>query len=193
MAPAPGQGALMLEARADDARTIELTGGISDAASARALQAERTMASPYGATCHTRSARTPAPSGECLKLDAFVGASDGSLHARVREEDRATTPACSPRPCSVCSAESTGMRSMRPSAPRGLRRRRRRRLEWSQGHVAPASARTLTYAGVLGPGTAAMSASSEASVPRGSTITGQRASAVTRRETPPSSTARSGP
>ena len=43
------------------------------------------------------------------------------------------------------------------------------------------------------PADASISASSEALTPRGSTITGHCASAVRRRDTPPSSTARSGP
>jgi hydroxymethylbilane synthase len=89
MVPAPGQGALMLEARSDDAATIELAATINDAAAERALQAERTMASSLGATCHTPFGAFARPDGDGLALDAFVGAGDGSLHARVRARDPA--------------------------------------------------------------------------------------------------------
>ena len=56
-----------------------------------------------------------------------------------------------------------------------------------------ALARDYGQPAAAAPGDASMSASSEAFTPRGRTITGHRASAVRRRDTPPSSTARSGP
>jgi hydroxymethylbilane synthase len=88
MVPAPGQGALMLEARSDDVATLELAAMINEAAAERALQAERTMASSLGATCHTPFGAFARGGAEGLVLDAFVGASDGSLHARVRAHAR---------------------------------------------------------------------------------------------------------
>ena len=83
MVPAPGQGALMLEARSGDAETLELVAALNDADSERALQAERTLAAALGASCHTPVGAHARTSATGLALHAFVGAADGSVSATV--------------------------------------------------------------------------------------------------------------
>jgi hydroxymethylbilane synthase len=77
--PAPGQGALALEARAADARVHEAVATILDADSSACLQAERALASALQASCHTPLGAHAAPAGcGCLGLRAWVGLPDGS-------------------------------------------------------------------------------------------------------------------
>jgi hydroxymethylbilane synthase len=53
------------------------------------LQAERTLATALGATCHTPLAAYAELCGERLTLEAFVGDPDGTIHARVAALDDA--------------------------------------------------------------------------------------------------------
>ncbi|HWY17658.1 MAG TPA: hydroxymethylbilane synthase [Solirubrobacteraceae bacterium] len=77
--PAPGQGALALEARAGDDRVHEAVAAILDAHASVCLQAERALASALGASCHTPLGAHAAPAGcGCLTLRAWVGLPDGS-------------------------------------------------------------------------------------------------------------------
>jgi len=77
--PAPGQGALALEARAEDARVEEAVAAITDADAFASLHAERALARELGATCHTPLGAHAAPAGcGCLHLRAWVGLPDGS-------------------------------------------------------------------------------------------------------------------
>jgi hydroxymethylbilane synthase len=77
--PAPGQGTLALEARADDARVAEAVAAILDADTSACLRAERALASALGATCHTPLGAHAQPAGcGCLGLRAWVGLPDGS-------------------------------------------------------------------------------------------------------------------
>jgi hydroxymethylbilane synthase len=82
LVPAPGQGCLAITTRAGDEASVAALG---DAASARALQAERALVRALGADCHTPvGAHARAADGGALRLTAFVGAVDGS--AWVRDE-----------------------------------------------------------------------------------------------------------
>ena len=77
--PAPGQGALALEARADDVRVREAVAAILDADTSACLLAERAFASALDATCHTPLGANATPAGcGCLGLRAWVGLPDGS-------------------------------------------------------------------------------------------------------------------
>jgi hydroxymethylbilane synthase len=77
--PAPGQGALALEARAQDPRAREAVAGIIDADTSACLQAERALASTLDATCHTPLGTHATPAGcGCLGLRAWIGLPDGS-------------------------------------------------------------------------------------------------------------------
>ncbi len=85
LVPAPGQGALLLEARADDEATLAAARAIDDPVAAACVAAERALVRVLGATCHTPvgALATAAPDG-ALTLRAFVGLPDGS--AWVRDE-----------------------------------------------------------------------------------------------------------
>jgi hydroxymethylbilane synthase len=100
MTPAAGQGALVLQARADDAATCEAVAKVGDGVAMRELTAERTVVALLEATCATpigvraRIAPSPEkPAGEeVLTLDAFVGLPDGSEWLRDRVEGDAHRP-----------------------------------------------------------------------------------------------------
>ncbi len=77
--PAPGQGVLALQGRAEDAHVQEAVAAITDADTFACLQAERAVASGLGASCHTPLGAHAVPAGcGCLNLRAWVGLPDGS-------------------------------------------------------------------------------------------------------------------
>jgi hydroxymethylbilane synthase len=78
LTPAPGQGCLALEARADDAETAAAAARISDRGALVELTAERAAVGSLGASCET-------PVGVCARFDGselvvqgFAGLPDGS-------------------------------------------------------------------------------------------------------------------
>lgn len=84
LTPAPGQGCLALEARAEDAETAAAARRISDRAALVELTAERAAIGSLGASCET-------PVGVCarfeadeLVVDGFAGLPDGSEWVRDR-------------------------------------------------------------------------------------------------------------
>ena len=77
--PAPGQGILALEGRAEDAATRAAAQTITDADAFACLLAERALARELGASCHTPLGAYAVPAGcGCLHLRAWVGLPDGS-------------------------------------------------------------------------------------------------------------------
>jgi hydroxymethylbilane synthase len=77
--PAPGQGTLALEGRADDERVAEAVKAIADADAFACLLAERALARELNASCHTPLGAHAVPAGcGCLTLRAWVGLPDGS-------------------------------------------------------------------------------------------------------------------
>ena len=78
LVPAPGQGCLALEARADDAQAAELAAAITDRAALAALTAERAVVSALDATCHTPVGAHAALVDGRLELTAWAGLPDGS-------------------------------------------------------------------------------------------------------------------
>ena len=82
--PAPGQGALAVEARADDVPTRQALSAIDHEPSHASLRAERACTRALGASCHT-------PVGALARdgaLEAFAGLPDGSEWVRdLREGD----------------------------------------------------------------------------------------------------------
>ncbi len=83
MTPAPGQGALLLEARAGDGRALGAAAGVADARAGAAVKAERAVAAALGAGCHTPLGAHASPTAEGeLELRAFVGLPDGSAWVR---------------------------------------------------------------------------------------------------------------
>ena len=76
--PAPGQGTLALQARADDAGVREAVQEITDADTFACLLAERALARELQAGCNTPLGARAKPAGGCLLLRAWVGLPDGS-------------------------------------------------------------------------------------------------------------------
>jgi hydroxymethylbilane synthase len=80
--PAPGQGVIALEGRADDARAREAAAAISDGLTFACLLAERALARGLGASCHTPLGAYAALGADGrLILRAWVGLPDGSAWA----------------------------------------------------------------------------------------------------------------
>jgi hydroxymethylbilane synthase len=83
MLPAPGQGALAVECRADDAATLAACAALDDDASRAAVTAERTLLSALEAGCTAPlGALAVAGAGGGLVLHAVVAATDGSRSLR---------------------------------------------------------------------------------------------------------------
>lgn len=83
--PAPGQGALALEARSDDATVLAALSGLDDASASACLRAERALAAALGASCRTpMGGHAVALDDGAMELSAFVGVPDGSAWARDR-------------------------------------------------------------------------------------------------------------
>jgi hydroxymethylbilane synthase len=93
MVPAPGQGTLVLQARAGDEETAAAVGGIFDLDAARELTAERAAVRLLDASCTTPVGVFARVEGESLQIDAFVGLPDGSEWLRDRIEADAGEPA----------------------------------------------------------------------------------------------------
>lgn len=83
LVPAPGQGALALETRADDTRAHNAVATITDADAAARLAAERALVRTLGATCHTPlGAHATRTADGGLRMRCFVGLPDGSAWLR---------------------------------------------------------------------------------------------------------------
>jgi hydroxymethylbilane synthase len=102
MTPAAGQGALVLQARGDDAEAIEAVAAIGDETALRELTAERAVVALLDATCATPIGVHATVGGErdaggtgakSLVIEAFVGLPDGSEWIRDRVEGEAEEPA----------------------------------------------------------------------------------------------------
>jgi hydroxymethylbilane synthase len=77
--PAPGQGVLALEGRAEDTGTREAVKAITDEDAFACLLAERALARELGASCHTPLGAYAVPAGRGrLLLRAWIGLPDGS-------------------------------------------------------------------------------------------------------------------
>ncbi|HEV7460772.1 MAG TPA: hydroxymethylbilane synthase [Solirubrobacteraceae bacterium] len=91
--PAPGQGALALEARADDEDVRSALATVHDPGAAACLHAERALAAGLGGSCHTPIGGHAEPiGGDRLSLRAFVGLPDGSAWVRDVVEGAAGEP-----------------------------------------------------------------------------------------------------
>jgi len=90
MVPAPGQGALAVQVRTDDAATREVVKGLDHMASRMAFEAERTVVARLGGGCALPlGALAEVGAGE-VRLRAMVIRPDGS--GRVEAEASAPTP-----------------------------------------------------------------------------------------------------
>ncbi|HEV7774580.1 MAG TPA: hydroxymethylbilane synthase [Conexibacter sp.] len=88
LVPAPGQGTLVLETRADDAQTRAALSAIDDPHAAASLAAERTLARALGASCNTPlGAHAVLADDGGMTLHAFLGLPDGSAWLRDKLTD----------------------------------------------------------------------------------------------------------
>jgi len=84
MTPAPGQGCLALEGRAEDAESAAAAGRISDRAGLTELTAERAVVRALDASCETPIGVCARLEGEQLSLIGYAGLPDGSEWVRDR-------------------------------------------------------------------------------------------------------------
>jgi len=79
LVPAPGQGALLVQARSDDAATLAKLATINDPVAELCVMSERALASHLNATCATPLGASAVPlSDSDVTLKAWVGLPDGS-------------------------------------------------------------------------------------------------------------------
>ena len=91
--PAPGQGALALEARADDQPAREAGARLTDEEALATLRAERALTAALGGSCHTPiGAHAERAADGRLVLRAFVGLADGSAWLRDEFAGRPEEP-----------------------------------------------------------------------------------------------------
>lgn len=76
--PAPGQGAIAIECRADDAVTSALLAAIDDRASHTALLAERALLAALGGNCHSPVAVLTRAEADTLEMRAVLFSPDGA-------------------------------------------------------------------------------------------------------------------
>ena len=93
--PAPGQGCLALEARADNERVRDLAAAVTDRSALTALTAERALVTALEATCDTPVAAhaVSLDDGARLRISAFAGMPDGSRWIRDALDGDAADPA----------------------------------------------------------------------------------------------------
>lgn len=91
--PAPGQGALGLEARADDERTLALLAKLNHAESATCVAAERALMDAVGGGCSVPLGAYARVRGDRLELLAVLAAADGKRLVREMREGPLTEPA----------------------------------------------------------------------------------------------------
>ncbi len=111
MLPAPGQGALGIECRADDTDCMPLLKLLDDAASRAAVLSERGFARALGGSCHSPVAALATVQRGQIHLEAEVLSEDG--RERVRDEARFA--------CGDEDAAAALARSMLERAPESIR------------------------------------------------------------------------
>jgi hydroxymethylbilane synthase len=82
LVPAPGQGCLALEARANDPAAAASAAAVTDRSALVRLTAERSLVTALGATCHTPVGAHATLEDGGLTLTAFAGLPDGSVWVR---------------------------------------------------------------------------------------------------------------
>lgn len=81
--PAPSQGAVGIEVRADDATTRALVAAIGDPATERCVWAERALLAALSGDCHSPVAALATIEADGLRLRAEILSEDGSAHAAI--------------------------------------------------------------------------------------------------------------
>ncbi len=80
MLPAPAQGAVGIECRADDSRTAALLGAIDHAETSAAVEVERAFTLALGGTCHSAIAALATVEGEAIDFRCELFSEDGADH-----------------------------------------------------------------------------------------------------------------
>jgi len=93
MCPAPGQGALAIETRADDAATRAAVAFLDDPASRFAVTAERAALAALGGGCHVPIGVYCEPSAQGYSVTGVVAHPDGSALVRAELEHQHEQPA----------------------------------------------------------------------------------------------------
>ena len=93
LVPAPGQGALALEARADDDEARAAAAAITEPAALIELTAERAAVAALDASCLTPVGLCARLEGDELELHGYAGLPDGSEWVRDRLRGDADQPA----------------------------------------------------------------------------------------------------
>ncbi|MBK8171843.1 MAG: hydroxymethylbilane synthase [Sandaracinaceae bacterium] len=89
--PAVGQGALALEARVDDVATNMILAKLEDSTTRTCVEAERAFLAMLDGGCHApMAAHARIEDGERLRIDAMVGAMDGSSILQAGSEHYCT-------------------------------------------------------------------------------------------------------
>jgi hydroxymethylbilane synthase len=81
--PAPGQGALAIECRADDASTRELLAALSDRETEIAVACERGIMESVGGNCNVPFGAYAVREGDLLRVRAMLAAADGQSPRRL--------------------------------------------------------------------------------------------------------------
>jgi hydroxymethylbilane synthase len=84
MLPAPGQGAIALEARRGDEPVVQLVGRIDHPPTRAAVEAERAFVARLGSGCRAPAAALATVEGEVITLEGLVASADGSTVRRHR-------------------------------------------------------------------------------------------------------------
>jgi hydroxymethylbilane synthase len=92
MLPAPGQGALAVQCRADDNETLELLEAIHDPIIAAAVEAERAFLSSLGGGCSLPIAAFAEKNNGTIILTGAVISSDGKQAIRLSAVDKEPYP-----------------------------------------------------------------------------------------------------
>ena len=90
--PAPSQGAVGIEVRADDLATRMLVAAIGDRTTERCVWAERALLAALSADCHSPVAALATLDGESLRLRAEILSEDGGEHVRIDRPGLEGTP-----------------------------------------------------------------------------------------------------
>jgi hydroxymethylbilane synthase len=117
LVPAPGQGCLVLEARADDELAREAAAALTDEEALAALTAERALVTALEATCNTPIGAWARDDAGTLRLTAFVGLPDGSHWIRDDFAGDASDPAALGREV-ASRLEAAGARDLLAEAER---------------------------------------------------------------------------
>jgi hydroxymethylbilane synthase len=91
--PAPGQGVLALEARANDPAVAAVVAKLGDETSLARLSAERALVEALDTSCHTPVGAYAQLQNGSLRIDGYVGLPDGREWIRDRVEGGSGDPA----------------------------------------------------------------------------------------------------